>query len=70
MIRTGTKVQWKWGNGTAAGTVEETFTKTTERSIDGTTVVRHGKVGDKALLIVQEDGQEVLKLESEVVRKE
>ncbi len=33
MIRKGTKVQWKWGNGTAEGEVVETYTsKITKKS--------------------------------------
>ena len=68
MIKEGTKVTWKWGNGTAAGTVKSTFTKKVTRTIDGTEVVRNGESGNKALYIEVEDGNNVLKLESEVSR--
>ena len=66
MIRQGNKVKWSWGNGTAEGKVKETFTEKTTRTIDGNEVTKNGESGNKALLIEQEDGDRVLKLESEV----
>ncbi|RMB64039.1 hypothetical protein EAX61_01270 [Dokdonia sinensis] len=68
MIKEGTKVQWEWGNGTATGKVKSTFTKKVTRTIDGNEVTRNGEEGNKALYIEQEDGGNVLKLESEVSR--
>ncbi len=68
MIKEGTKVTWKWGNGTASGKVKSTFTKTVTRTIDGTEVTRNGEEGNKALYIEVKDGNNVLKLESEVER--
>ena len=68
MIRTGTKVKWNWGNGTAAGTVVETYTSKTTKIIEGSEITRDGEEGNKALYIEQEDGDHVLKLESEVER--
>ncbi|PPK86344.1 hypothetical protein CLV84_3270 [Neolewinella xylanilytica] len=66
MIRKGSKVTWKWGNGSATGKVEETFTEEVSRTIEGNKVTRKGESGNKALLIKQDDGSKVLKLESEV----
>jgi hypothetical protein len=66
MIRKGSNVKWEWGNGTATGKVKETFTEEVSRTIDGNKVTRKGESGNKALLIEQEDGGQVLKLESEV----
>ncbi|MAW94015.1 MULTISPECIES: DUF2945 domain-containing protein [unclassified Leeuwenhoekiella] len=66
MIREGSDVKWKWGNGTATGTVKETYTKEVTKTIDGSEITRKGEEGDKALYIEQEDGAKVLKLESEV----
>ena len=40
MIKTGTEVQWKWGNGTAKGRVEETFSQKITKTIKGTKVTR------------------------------
>lgn len=70
MIRKGTEVKWEWGNGTATGKVTETFTKKVTRTIKGNEVTRDGSDDDKALLIEQEDGGKVLKLQSEVERTE
>ena len=68
MIKEGTKVNWKWGNGTAEGKVEETYTQKVTKTIDGNEVTRDGEEGNKALFIKQEDGSTVLKSESEVER--
>lgn len=68
MIKEGTKVQWKWGNGTAEGKVTETFTESVTKTIKGSEVTRNGESGNKALYIEQEDGDKVLKLEDEVER--
>jgi len=68
MIRKGTVVKWSWGNGTAEGTVEETYTSKTTKTIKGNEVTRNGSSDDKALYIKQDDGNYVLKSESEVDR--
>ncbi|PQJ79259.1 DUF2945 domain-containing protein [Polaribacter porphyrae] len=68
MIKTGTKVKWSWGNGTAQGKVIETYTKKVTKTIKRNEVTRNGEQGNKALYIEQEDGGKVLKLESEVER--
>lgn len=70
MIREGTNVKWKWGKGTAEGKVKDTFDRDITTTIKGTKVTRKGKPGNKALFIQQENGNEVLKLESEVERIE
>ncbi|MBB4078198.1 hypothetical protein GGR28_000799 [Lewinella aquimaris] len=66
MIRKGTKVKWKWGNGEATGTVEETYTEKVTKTIKGSEITRNGESGNKALYIKQDDGDHVLKSESEV----
>ena len=68
MIRKGTVVRWSWGNGSAKGTVEETFTSKITKNIKGNEVTRNGDEGNKALYIKQDDGDYVLKSESEVER--
>ena len=68
MIRKGTNVKWIWGNGEAEGKVIESYTKSITKTIKGNTVTRHGEKENKALLIEQDDGNKVLKLESEVSR--
>ena len=66
MIREGSDVKWKWGSGTATGTVKESYTREITKTLEGSKVTRKGEAGNKALLIEQEDGAQVLKLESEV----
>lgn len=68
MIREGTRVKWNWGNGTAEGEVVETHTSKTTKTIKGSSVTRNGTDDDKALYIKQDDGDHVLKSESEVQR--
>lgn len=66
MIREGSNVKWKWGNGHATGKVLKTYKEEITRTIDGSEIKRKGSEDDKALYIEQEDGSKVLKLESEV----
>tara|TARA_R100000935_G_scaffold1439_1_gene4581 strand:+ start:138748 stop:138960 length:213 start_codon:yes stop_codon:yes gene_type:complete len=68
MIKEGTKVQWKWGSGTATGKVIKTYTAEVTKTIKGTEITRNGENNNKALYIEQEDGDKVLKLENEVSR--
>ena len=66
MIQKGSTVKWKWGNGTAQGKVQETYAEEITKTLKGSQITKKGKSGNKALLIEQEDGDQVLKLESEV----
>lgn len=66
MIQEGSQVKWKWGNGEAKGKVVESYTEEVTKTIDGSDITRRGEQGNKALLIEQEDGSQVLKLENEV----
>ncbi len=59
-------VSWHWGNGTASGTVKEIYTHKITRTLKGSEITRNGSDDNPALLIRQEDGEEVLKLASEV----
>lgn len=70
MIREGTNVKWKWGKGVGTGKVKNIFDHEVTTTIKGTKVTRKGKPENKALFIQQENGNEVLKLESEVERSE
>ena len=65
----GDEVEWDWGNGTASGKVQKTYTQKITRKIDGNEVTRDGSDDDPALYIEQEDGGEVLKSSSEVRKK-
>ncbi|MBF9042173.1 HVA1 family protein [Rhodobacterales bacterium HKCCE4037] len=62
----GDKVEWDWGNGTATGTVQKTYTRKITRKLQGSEVTRDGSDDDPALYIEQDDGDGVLKLASEV----
>lgn len=65
----GDYVSWEWGDGRAYGTIKEKYKEKVTKTIDGNDVTRNGSDDDPAVLIEQEDGDRVLKLESEV-RKE
>lgn len=68
MIKKGTQVKWKWGSGIAKGKVQETHTNKITKTIKGTDVIRNGEQRNNVLCIVQDDGDFVLKSESEVER--
>ena len=59
-------VKWDWGNGEAKGQVKERFEREVTRTLKGSEVTRNGDKDDPAYLIKQEDGDEVLKLGSEL----
>ncbi|RFP63671.1 DUF2945 domain-containing protein [Hymenobacter lapidiphilus] len=65
-MRKGTQVSWKYGTGTATGKIEQTHKETVSRKIKGAEITRHGTPENPAYLIVQENGDKVLKLKSEV----
>lgn len=62
----GDTVKWTWGSGTATGTVRERHTSSITRTLKGSEITRNGTDEDAALVIEQDDGDRVLKLESEV----
>ncbi len=62
----GDTVEWTWGRGTATGAVQESFTERVTRTIKGTEVTRDADDGNPAYLIQQDDGDRVLKSESEL----
>lgn len=66
--RTGTKVEWKWGSGTATGKVAESFTEDVERTIEGEKIKRKATEEEPAYLVEQEDGGRALKSHSELKR--
>ena len=62
----GDKVSWSWGNGEAEGKVEEVFTSDVERTIKGSKIKRNASSDQPAYLIKQDDGDKVLKSQSEL----
>lgn len=62
----GDKVEWDWGDGTGQGQIDKVYTQKTTVTIKGTEVTRDADEDCPAFLIVQSDGDEVLKSASEV----
>lgn len=67
-IEVGTDVEWRWGHSKAEGKVTEKFTGDVERKIKGKTIKRKADKQEPAFLIEQEDGDRVLKSQSELRR--
>lgn len=65
-MRKGTLVSWKYGTGKATGKIEQTFKESVTRQLQGASITRHGTTDNPAYLIVQDNGDRVLKLKSEV----
>ena len=66
MKNKGDTVKWEWGNGEGEGTVKEVYTEDVTKTIKGSEITRKASDDDPAYLIEQEDGDEVLKGESEL----
>jgi hypothetical protein len=65
-MRKGSKVSWKYGTGTATGKIESVHKEPISRTIKGSEIKRNGSESDPAYVIVQDNGDRVLKLKSEV----
>ncbi len=65
-FKEGDSVQWNWGNGTGEGKIQSSFEEKTTRKIKGNEVTRKGTKDNPAYYIKQNDGDAVLKLESEL----
>jgi len=65
-IQVGNEVEWKWGRSKAEGKVTQKFTEDVERRIKGKTIKRKADDTEPAFLIKQDDGDSVLKSQSEV----
>ena len=59
-------VKWDWGNGTAKGQIKDRFERDVTRTLQGSEITKNGTGDNPAYLIKQEDGDEVLKLGSEI----
>ena len=62
----GTKVEWDWGNGTGTGKVVKRYTQKITLKLQGSEVTRDASDDEPAYKIEQDDGDEVLKSESEL----
>ena len=65
-MKKGENVNWKYGKSEAEGKVEEKFTKPVEKKIKGSEIKRNASEEEPAYLIKQENGNKVLKSESEL----
>ena len=65
-FQTNQYVKWDWGNGTAKGQIKDRFEREVTRTLQGSEVTRDGSEDNPAYLIKQEDGDQVLKLGSEL----
>ncbi len=65
-LNIGDWVCWKWGTGVAEGTVKEIHNSRTEIVSKGTHIVRNGTKNNPAVIIVHTNGNEVIKLQSEI----
>ncbi|MGY2133225.1 DUF2945 domain-containing protein [Hymenobacter sp. HD11105] len=65
-MRKGTTVTWKYGTGTASGKIEEVHKESITKKIKGSDITRNGTADNPAFVIVQENGDKVVKLQSEV----
>ena len=65
-FRTGQYVEWKWGEGRARGKVKERFERRVTRTLKGSEITRNGDADNPAYLVEQDDGDQVLKLGSEL----
>lgn len=59
-------VQWNYGSGTATGQIRESYQAKVTKTIKGNQVTRNATDEEPAYLIEQEDGDQVLKSESEL----
>lgn len=59
-------VSWNYGNGTAKGQIKEAFKEKVTHTIKGNEVTRNASDDEPAYLVEQDDGDQVLKSESEL----
>ncbi|TWU15875.1 DUF2945 domain-containing protein [Allorhodopirellula heiligendammensis] len=59
-------VSWNYAGNVARGQIKESFVEKVTKTIQGTEVTRNGSEQEPAYLIEQEDGDQVLKSESEL----
>jgi hypothetical protein len=64
----GDNVKWKWANGHGMGKIKKEYTSDVTKTIKGNQVKRNASANDPAYLLVQEDGCEVLKSGSELMK--
>lgn len=68
-LRKGDRVSWAWGAHRAHGRVQQRFTRRVRRTIQGSVVVRNASEEEPAYLLVQDDGDRVLKSAGELTKE-
>ncbi|EHQ28350.1 hypervirulence associated TUDOR domain-containing protein [Mucilaginibacter paludis] len=66
MMKKGDPVNWKWGKSEAGGTIKQKFVEPVQKTIKGGKIKRNATKDKPAFLIAQENGDKVLKSESEL----
>lgn len=69
-FKPGDTVHWKWGNGVVKGIVIQINPHRTEIISKGKLIARNGKQNNPAIVIKHENGNEVLKLASELLENQ
>lgn len=67
-VKRGDLVSWKWAAGTASGTVVDVEPDTITVSSKGKKITRNGTPDNLAVVIENDQGARILKLESELHR--
>ncbi|MGB5277176.1 MAG: DUF2945 domain-containing protein [Gammaproteobacteria bacterium] len=62
----GDEVSWNWSNGTASVTIKQIYEKRVSKTLKGSEIVRNADADNPAYLIEQDDGDQVLKSDSEL----
>lgn len=65
-MKKGDTVHWNWGKSEADGKIEQKFTEPVTKKIKGTEVKRNASKENPAYLVKQENGNKVIKSESEL----
>ena len=65
-LRKGSKVTWTWGEHEAHGKILDRFTARVTRTLQGTKVVREASKEEPAYMVLQDDGDLILKSASEL----
>ena len=68
-VKKGDHVEWKYGKGTATGTVTEVHKEDVSRKVQGKTVKRKGSAEEPAVIITQDNDKQVVKSASELTKK-
>ena len=66
VLTKGTKVEWSHGKGHGHGVIMEHYKDDVHKVLQGSKITRNGTPDNPAYLIEQENGHQVLKLQSEL----